>query len=55
MIDRVFSALLTFCVLAGGTAAIGSTLFANASAAPTAASSSAAASAQLRCIVADKA
>ncbi len=27
MIDRIFSALLTFCLLAGGTAAIGSALF----------------------------
>ena len=26
MIDRIFSALLTFCLLAGGTAAIGSAL-----------------------------
>ena len=26
MIDRLFSALLTFCLLAGGTAAIGSAL-----------------------------
>ena len=28
MIDRIFSALLTFCLLAGGTAAIGSALVA---------------------------
>jgi len=27
MIDRIFSALLTFCLLAGGTVAIGSALF----------------------------
>jgi len=27
MIDRIFSAVLTFCLLAGGTAAIGSALF----------------------------
>jgi hypothetical protein len=27
MIDRIFSALLTFCLLAGGTVAIGSSLF----------------------------
>lgn len=27
MIDRIFSALLTFCLLAGGSVAIGSALF----------------------------
>ena len=27
MVDRIFSALLTFCLLAGGTVAIGSALF----------------------------
>ncbi|MBS0441718.1 MAG: hypothetical protein JSR38_07205 [Proteobacteria bacterium] len=37
MIDRIFSAVLTFCLLAGGTAAIGSTLFEHKPAAPAAA------------------
>jgi hypothetical protein len=36
MIDRIFSALLTFCLLAGGTAAIGSALFEDAPATQTA-------------------
>lgn len=30
MIDRIFSAALTFCVLAAGTLAVGSALFENA-------------------------
>ncbi len=34
MIDRIFSALLTFCLLAGGTAAIGSALIDDTPAAP---------------------
>ena len=34
MIDRLFSALLTFCLLAGGTAAIGSALLERHEAAP---------------------
>lgn len=37
MIDRIFSALLTFCLLAGGTAAIGSALIEDTPTAPTAA------------------
>lgn len=36
MIDRLFTAALTFCLLAGGTAAIGSALFETAPAAPAA-------------------
>ncbi|MFT3955094.1 MAG: hypothetical protein QM722_12105 [Piscinibacter sp.] len=35
MIDRIFSALLTFCLLAGGTVAIGSALVDEAPAAAT--------------------
>ncbi|MFT3665244.1 hypothetical protein [Piscinibacter sp.] len=38
MIDRLFCAALTFCLLAGGTAAIGSMLFEDAPAAAPAAS-----------------